>query len=268
MRKLDVSAITASIGMPLKSGSLVHLQAAYQEALMSIGQCLVGSGFNPAIMYVLFGCVNTGSGSTFNMSEGAVFFNGEIYQVPAAAFTVPGGQTVVANIVTSFFSASNADSVQFTDGVARNVHQIRQVICTAGLSGSGTADYGGWQTLNINQATLNLEGTGIATVSGTFPNLVVDVPAPTPVGIIAMDKVHLGDIPGGGLPLTIVFRTPTTTANYIVLGSFFSNGVRLIDSAVGFDWYTPTIAGFDATFSETASGVQDVTFCYVVVAFS
>jgi hypothetical protein len=268
MRKLDLSPITTTIGMPLKSGSLIHLQNAYTEALAALGYALVGSDAAAVNVYVLTGCVNTGSGSTYNISSGAVLYNNEIFQVPAASFTAPAGQTAVANIVTSYFSASNADGVQFTDGVVRNVHQIRQIVISAGLSGSGAADFSAFQLVNTNQPELNLTATGQAVKSGTYPNINIDVPEPAASGILAMDKVAVGDIAGGGTTMTIVFRTPIATSNYIVLGSFISNGTHLIDSAVEWAWYTPTTAGFDVQFSETASGVQNVTFCYVVIAFA
>ncbi|MGN7818788.1 hypothetical protein ACTJJB_01590 [Chitinophaga sp. 22536] len=128
---------------------MVHLQLAYQEAIAALGQCLAGAAYNPSKVYVLNGCVNSGSGTTYNISAGSVFYNGEVYLVDAASFTISGPNVAVGIVpnpptVTtglSFYSDVIADPVQFTDGVNRNVHQIRKCVIQPGLSGSGAANY-------------------------------------------------------------------------------------------------------------------------------
>jgi hypothetical protein len=142
MKKVDLSAVTSVNGFPFKSGTMSHLQAAYQEAIASTVKSIIfGSVYDPAVGYILHGCVNTGVGSNYIISAGAVFFNGEVYQVPAATFSVSGSNVPVGVISTTYFSAANADPVAFTDGVSRNVHEIRQVVFQAGLSGSGAFNY-------------------------------------------------------------------------------------------------------------------------------
>ncbi|MFX1704590.1 hypothetical protein PV783_11585 [Chitinophaga sp. CC14] len=152
MRKLDTSAVSGTVGLPLKAGSLVHIQLAYQEALSALGKALAGSAYDPTKMYVLNGCVNSGSGNNYNISAGSVFYNGEMYLVDAAVFSVSGANVAVGivpnppgnTIGLSFFSDVTADPVQFTDGIDRNVHQIRKCVIQAGLSGSGAANYLDW----------------------------------------------------------------------------------------------------------------------------
>jgi len=157
MRKLDTSSITGSVGFPMKAGTLNHLQLAYQEVISAIGKCLSGSGYDPSKVYILNGCVNSGSGNTFNISAGAIFYNGEVYLVDATTFTVSGPSVTAVGIIPnpptvttglSFYSDTIADPVQFTDGVTRNVHQIRKCVVQAGLSGSGAADYLNWVDVN------------------------------------------------------------------------------------------------------------------------
>ncbi len=142
MKKIDLSSVTTTTGLPIKSGSFTHLQSAYQEAIASAVRAIIfGSLYDPEKAYILHGCVNSGSGTSFVISAGAVFFDGEVYQVDAATFTADGSNVPVGTITTTFFSAGNADPVSFTDGVSRNVHQIRRVVFAAGLSGSGDFNF-------------------------------------------------------------------------------------------------------------------------------
>jgi hypothetical protein len=162
MRKLDTSAVTTTVGLPLKAGSLVHLQLAYQEAISALGQALAGSAYNPGKVYVLSGCVNSGSGNNYNISAGSIFYNGEVYLVDAASFTISGANVAVGVVpnpptVTTgltYFSDVIADPVQFTDGVNRNVHQIRKCVIQPGLSGSGAANF-----LDFIDITKRLQGS-------------------------------------------------------------------------------------------------------------
>jgi len=142
MRKLKTSDITTSVAMPIKSGTLEHLQFAYQEAFSSIAKSIIyGTLYDAAVGYILHGCINSGTGSNYIISPGAIFFNGEIYQVPAATFTISGSNVAVGTITTTQFSAGNADPVNFTDGNAYYVHDIRQIVFDAGLSGSGDVNF-------------------------------------------------------------------------------------------------------------------------------
>lgn len=154
MKKIDVSAVTSSIGFPVKSGSLTHIQSAYQEAIAELGKAIAGSSYASDKAYILNGCVNGGSGGNYVISAGAVLFNGEVYLVDAAAFATTGSNVAVGVISTTFFAASNADPVEFTDGVLRNVHQIRKIVLQAGLSGSGIANY-----LDFIDVTRKLQGS-------------------------------------------------------------------------------------------------------------
>ena len=143
MRNLKLTDITAGIGMPTKSGSLAHIQLAYKEALNASALAMLGGmgGFDNNYGYILYGCVNSGSGSSYNISAGAVYFQGEIYLTDQAIFSISGSNVAVGIISTSYFMADNADPVNFTDGVSRSVHEIRKITFGAGLSGSGAFNY-------------------------------------------------------------------------------------------------------------------------------
>lgn len=181
MKKLDTSAISTSVGMPEKSGTLVHIQAAIQESVNGAILGLIGTLYDSTKTYILNGCIdNNGS-----ISFGVVFFNGEVYYCPAQVVNPTGSNIIVGVINTSFYADVSADPVTFTDGVPRNVHQIRQIVWQAGLSGSGVTDFINLVTINSNQPNVNITGysnanpnSGIAVISGTFPNFNIYVPAP------------------------------------------------------------------------------------------
>lgn len=133
MKILDVTPITSSAQMPIKKGTLQFLQDAYKEVIAAILKGTIGAGYSNSVYYVLHGCTNSGSGSNFVISSGAIFFNGEIYLVDAATFTTTGGQVPVMNIVTTQYT-TNADPVTFTNGVAYDVHDIRKIVISAGTA--------------------------------------------------------------------------------------------------------------------------------------
>lgn len=167
MKKITTDNITTSVGMPIKSGTLQHLQSAYQEALDALARTALGA-VDPSKIYVLWGCENTGTYPNFIISEGAVYYNGEIYLVPAANITVPYGDAQ-AVLDVSYFSAGNADPVQFTDGISYNVHEIRQIIFTVpptvGISDFAYLIRNYWTIVESPDVTID---TGSATISVIF----------------------------------------------------------------------------------------------------
>lgn len=148
MKKLDTSSISASVGFPVKSGTLEHIQSAYQEALAQSIIAQIGSGYDSSKCYILNGLINSGTAPVYNITAGAVFFGGEVYLVDTVSGSLTGSNIVTGVIDTSFFAAANADPVTFTDGVIRNVHQIRKVVLQPGLAGSGIADYNNFRVIN------------------------------------------------------------------------------------------------------------------------
>lgn len=133
MKILDVTPITSSAQMPIKKGTLQFLQDAYKEVINAILRGTIGGSYSASTYYILHGCVNSGVGSNYVISSGAIFFNGEIYLVDAVTFTTTGGQVPVMNIVTTQYT-TNADPVTFTNGVAYDVHDIRKIAISAGTA--------------------------------------------------------------------------------------------------------------------------------------
>jgi hypothetical protein len=151
MRNLNTSAISSQASFKFKRGTFDHLQLAYREALDSLGRGLVTS-YLTNTAYRLWGLVNNGNTTDYNISAGAVFYNGEVYLVDTAVFSAAVGETAVAVIVTTYFQDPTADPVTFTDGGARNVHEIKKIKFQSGLSGSGIADFASLKRANKGRA--------------------------------------------------------------------------------------------------------------------
>lgn len=143
MRKLKVSDITANIAMPVKGGTWTHIQNAYTEAVAEAVRGLIGRGYATNRVYILSGCENSGSGSNYTISAGSVFFNGEVYTVPAASFSLSGPNVAVGVITKTQYTGQEADPVTFTDGQPYNIMDIFNIVVQPGLSGSGAGGVGG-----------------------------------------------------------------------------------------------------------------------------
>jgi hypothetical protein len=153
MKKIKTTDIIAGSAMPLKSGSLNHLQSANQEGIFSLAQSElfqrngVSAGYaNPQALY---GLGYTIAGSTWSIESGCLVFGTEMYLCDSTVGIVLGlGQVVVGTITTTFLTATNADPVIFSDSTSNNVHEIRKIVWSAGASGTpGTFDFVNMQYL-------------------------------------------------------------------------------------------------------------------------
>lgn len=145
-RQFVTSNIIDPIKAPFTKRSLTHLNAGLTESLSEIVKGLIGA-YTPNDLIVWSGCVVTPlSGSipgtgTASLSAGAIYYNGEVYQVDANALlstTTP--QTLVWQIVTTYISG---DPATFSDGNPYNFHRIDKMKLVAGTAGSGLANYNG-----------------------------------------------------------------------------------------------------------------------------
>lgn len=165
MKKLITDNITSTVAMPIKAGTLDHLQEAYQEIAKAICRS-IGTNDDTggsAATDILYGLENTGSGSTYTISRGAIYTGGEIYLAPnTASFTVSGGDTAVVCLVTAYRTATDADPVQHTDGNNYNVHAIRTVEVKAGTSSTAgyLGDYSSFVSLKAPEAWKTVGAVG------------------------------------------------------------------------------------------------------------
>lgn len=212
MKKIATSDITTTAGLPIKSGTLDHLQASYQDILAAICRNLVGAEFDPGTIYVLYGCVNSGSGSSFVISAGAVFFNGEVYLVDAVSFVTSGGNVPTGILSETVVLAANADPVQFTDGSSHNVHVNIQFAIIAAASGTGI-DFSNWVYVN----TVKMQRLLVAAFSSGYTvnfkqdkSIFFTAGLTSGGGTISWDFV--GAIPGTIVKLKLAMAAATTLA--------------------------------------------------------
>lgn len=120
---------------PFNKISYEHIQEAFQEVFNEI---LKGITDNVGGTHALYGCIDSDISATgWAISEGAIFYNGEVFQIPlfvgSHATNVP-----VLNIVSTFRAG---DPVTFSDNNTFNVHQVRTMAWTMGASGSGLLNF-------------------------------------------------------------------------------------------------------------------------------
>lgn len=275
MNILDITPITDASEFPVKKGTLQFLQNAYQQIVSATIQGLIGSAYDPAVIYVLYGCVNTGTFPTYNVSSGAVFYNGEVFLVDAEAFTATGSNVGVFQIVTTQFT-TDADPVTFTDTTVRNVHNIRKIQIVQGASGSSPLpDYSQAFFMNFTippELNLTAPASGayagnLLQLIGAYPNIQLFVPptaSPNPILLAA--SLNVGDVNTGGVgaDFTVSFAD-VGTASYYVLGTIISNGASVrVDSVVTWSIRNRTNTSFQVHFEEYSPGVQNIAFEYIL----
>lgn len=184
MKTLLTSNITATAEMPIKQGTLNFLQTAHKETNDVLATALIGKAYNSISQWAVKGVKNVGVYPAFDISAGWIMYNGTMYQVDATAFNA-GANTAVASIVTTYQTAANADPVEFTDGNPHNVHEIKKIAFTAGVSGSGLFDYDdlnfceieagtevtyqtGWDKDAFESVFYRKNRDGLVTVAGRF----------------------------------------------------------------------------------------------------
>src|ERR1700739_975649 len=89
---------------------MAFLQAANREVFAHGFLSQIGNSYNSGKVYVLYGCENSGSGTTYTISAGAVYYRdanavvnnlpGEIFTVDAVSFIASGTAVAVISDVT------------------------------------------------------------------------------------------------------------------------------------------------------------------------
>lgn len=139
MKVLNISDISSSNAMPIKSGTLQFLQDAHKETISGLITNLIPTPV-PNTIYILSGCNNSTIAPIHTLSAGVLYYNGEIFNFDGATFTLTGLQKAYARIETTQY-LTNADPVQFTDGVNRNVHNIRKIVIENTITSSGLPEF-------------------------------------------------------------------------------------------------------------------------------
>lgn len=139
MKVVDLQYIEAGVRqLGAVKETLAHIQEAYTEA---IGALAKGFGGNGGVT-VLYGCVNSGTLPNYNISAGAVYYDGEIFDVPAFSGTATGENVPVLALITTYIDSDPA-LYRKADGSTQslNTHKIRRLVWNFGTSGAGIADF-------------------------------------------------------------------------------------------------------------------------------
>lgn len=171
MKKVLSNNIATDIRQPYTKVTHEWYNSMITEAIEALGKGLVGTNSN---FVVLYGCVNSASPNA-NISAGAIFYNGEIYLCPAfvdASIT----NAIVGTITTAYDSS---DPILFSDGNSYDVHEVKTIVWSDAVSGSGDIDFSdlivqkGTIKQVVNIGDWNMDST--ASVSVTLPfGVVID----------------------------------------------------------------------------------------------
>jgi hypothetical protein len=172
MKILKITDISSSNAMPIKAGTLQFLQDAHKETVAGLVSNLIPNA-DVNTIYILSGCQNSTVAPIHTLSAGVLYYNGEIFNFDGATFTLTGLQKAYARIETTQF-ITNADPVQFTDGVSRNVHNVRKIVIENTITSSGLPEFkdfitvGHWLKGDTKEVvcdstylTANFDGSGL-----------------------------------------------------------------------------------------------------------
>jgi len=145
MKTLDLSAVTPSIGIIPQKDTVEHITSSYLEGVASLAKSMIPISWQTGKLVILHGCVDSGTPPTRTLSAGAVFYNGEVYQVPAASFTTTGLQIGIWTLQ----DVNTGTESKLTDGSDVHVLVDNKFVFAAGLAGSGDFDEGSVDIFNI-----------------------------------------------------------------------------------------------------------------------
>lgn len=184
MKKLKAADfITLTSNFPVKSGTWDFLQDSYNEQIRDVMIASIGPTYSASSVYIIWGCAVTTSSGTSTITEGAVFYNGEIFHVNGNTTPEVGSGLVhVFDLVSTSITGTNYDPVQFTDGTNQNVFIDRKAKLSTKASGSGTlsggssSDYnaailmGGWINVPTSPVLTPPSGGSTFTVTSVSYN--------------------------------------------------------------------------------------------------
>ena len=176
MNLIDTSAVNDSINreQPFLAKHLTFMQKSTIYMLQDILIGLIGSSYSLSQVYILWGCVRTGaadgagSGASA-VSEGAIFYFGEIFYVAPFSTTNIAGQ-----YLSSALSVTNGpdDPAIFSDNSSQYVENVRNwLISQTNAAGATPVSswipyFSTWQTYNITNGMLN-PGSGSIAIGAT-----------------------------------------------------------------------------------------------------
>lgn len=288
MKVLNISDISSSNAMPIKSGTLQFLQDAHKEALAGLVTNVIPTPIANTI-YILSGCKNSTTAPIHTLSAGVLFYNGEIFNFDGATFTLTGLQKAYARIETTQY-LTNADPVQFTDGVSRNVHNVRKIVIENTTVSSGLPEFINF--INVGQwkdATdaLSLAITTLQATNVSLQNQINVLSASLPKNIGWFGSVNVGDATGttysvsgnctnavavnsgqsGNSQIEVTMSNAMPNLNYYVRLHIQSTGAINLDNDIYSPVFSPiSTTKFQIAIAEPGNSTQAVRFHFEAVA--
>ena len=143
MKKIETTNIAGIVKAPYIKVTHDHYVQSIRETTAQLVLSEIGS-YTANDIIILRGCevVVTGSTpgiTTATLSAGAIYYNGEIYEVDAnGSLATTGTQTYYWEVVTTY---AGGDPIVWSDGISRNLHRIDKLQLVNGTSGDGLGDY-------------------------------------------------------------------------------------------------------------------------------
>lgn len=283
MKVLNITDISSSNAMPIKAGTLQFLQDAHKEAIAGLITNVIPLPL-PNTVYILSGCKNLTTAPIHTLTAGVLFYNGEIFNFDGATFTLTGLQKAYARIETTQY-LTNADPVQFTDGVSRNVHNIRKVVIENTVTSSGLPEFidfinvGQWKdaTDALNLAVTTMQATDIS-----LQNQINILSASLPKNIGYISGLNLpvlsGSLTVGGNitsatgtasdGILVTMQNAMPNINYYVRCIVESQAGYTLDSQVaGSSFKKISTTQFYYIVAETGSATQNLKVHFEAVAY-
>lgn len=175
MKKIDTSSIAGLAKAPFIADTHDHIKESVLESTAQIVKGLL-NGYTTNDLIILYGCVVAVTGGsipgtgTATLTAGAIYYNGEIYEVDAnAGLATTNPQTLIWEVVTTYLAADS--TLTWSDGTIRDLHQIDKLRLVAGTVGAGLADFDDATVKRLSSYTENSTstvtyGTGWADAAG------------------------------------------------------------------------------------------------------
>lgn len=283
MKILNISDISSSTAMPIKSGTLQFLQDAHKEAIAGLVTNVIPTPLANTI-YILSGCKNTTTAPIHTLTAGVLYYNGEIFNFDGATFTLTGLQKAYARIETTQY-ITNADPVQFTDGVSRNVHNIRKIVIENTITSSGLPEFinfvnvGQWKdaTDALSLAITTIQATNVSlqnqinVLSASFPKNIgyfsgLNVPHTSGSLSVGGNITSATGTPNDGILVTMQNAMPNV--NYYVRCMIESLGNSGSDSQInGCSFKKLNTTQFYFLLSEPSNSTQNLKVHFEVLSY-
>lgn len=223
MNKIDTSQIVDPTSQqPFTGKSLTFLQDATFDSLNALARGIVGGqNYSTSVVYSLNGLTISAS----VIANGYVFYNGEVY------FVVGANTTAYVNVpVLIAYNPIDAayDPIMFSDGVNKNVHNIRYLQIADQLTGTGITDYSQLSFV-VNRYETVLTPTGVTVAAGYLKLVGSDFTGPNHkynVKVRIEADVSCTYATDG----KIIFYTNVT--NETTAGNYATDGTMRLDDAI------------------------------------